>query len=322
MAQLLSLPRELRDMIYMALITAERPRPDFKRERWTPKSHKLYSYCATRPIRPPVNCAGMLQCSRQVHREMSEAIEEAKAKQLAALKLDYFIMDAETSIATWLRIPIVETKGRVGRRQEKAEGTPKWRIRIPGSTASAAENHDGCPHAISRPRCVCGNSSTLLHQLWVDVRYARTLGHEDELDAVHCQVWGICATLVDVLERGGNWSREAPSCNIAMIDELVLNVVSPRHLVNGIVQRSRGTQTTDSTRELDSEAAWVARRVLGVWDTLWTSDASSKPFRLLLERIRRVRMCIDGETWRVRELQPELERGWAEQRRIAARLMH
>ena len=50
-----------------------------------------------------------------------------------------------------------------------------------------------------------------------------------------------------------------------------------------------------------------------------TVDYQARYYRMLLEKINRVRVCVDGKTFKTRELAVELERGRAEMRRIERR---
>jgi hypothetical protein len=69
------------------------------------------------------------------------------------------------------------------------------------------------------------------------------------------------------------------------------------------------------------DARVVARELVDVWNNLWSGDGfSSRQFSKLLERIKRVQVCIDGVLVGERALRLELERGQAERRRIAQRV--
>jgi hypothetical protein len=103
-----------------------------------------------------------------------------------------------------------------------------------------------------------------------------------------------------------------------MVDELVLNVIKPadvpedRYLPEYLGLEERGDGIVHPRT--------VARQLIDMFHRIWAGEGEGRHYQILLERIKRVRVCLEGETWRVRELRLELERGQAERRRIAARL--
>jgi hypothetical protein len=104
-----------------------------------------------------------------------------------------------------------------------------------------------------------------------------------------------------------------------MVDELVLNIVTPPDVPKG--KYLEEDFPTDELRDGLVHPRTVAKELVDVWNRIWAADDYKGSFyQILLERIKRVRICINEETWRVRELRLELERGQAERRRIAARV--
>jgi hypothetical protein len=107
------------------------------------------------------------------------------------------------------------------------------------------------------------------------------------------------------------------------IDTLVLNIVSSDRPTNNTPAQESSTgvaQPMSVANDLD-DARVVARELINVWNKLWSIDESKgRYYRSLLERIQRVRVCVDEVLVRERELSLELERGQAEGRRIAQRV--
>ncbi|KAF2113274.1 hypothetical protein BDV96DRAFT_648242 [Lophiotrema nucula] len=315
------LPRELRDIVYMSVITAECPRPTLGDAQWLfkykrvfqPESVRWGEYgCAWSQEPVPRTCANFLQTSRQVYDEMIAAIIFARMKGQMTVKLDCIAEDESFHYFTWLSIPLVSTSTTI------QEGKSKI---MPGWANSIMERYMTCPHRMLSSGCLaCQGSSTLIHQLWVDVRLCgdRSRKWVRNNSPPERTSWAICAALKRLFDKGPNFSATKDSASTIEVDELVLNVVTPPN-----VPREKYLDekfAIDQVEEGVVHPFTVARELVDVWNQLWSAyDFKSGLYQPLLERIKRVRICVNEETWRVRELKLELERGQAARRRLAAR---
>jgi len=322
MPQFLDLPRELRDMIYWSFITSELPRPTLGEAHWLfrfrrvfePESSQSGEYgCAYSLEEKPSTCANLLCCNRQIYAEMRQMIRLARRKAMMPVKLDCIAEDESFHYFTWLAIPLVRTREEI--EIGKSRILPAWADRI-------LERYFSCTHRMLSSGCLaCKRSTTLIEQLWVDVRIfgdraGKWFRNSNPPDRIS---WAVCAALKHVLERGPNFSRLKDLRSVVMVEELVLNVVTPpnvpkeKYLAEDV--------PIDELRDGLVHPKTVAKELLDVWNTIWRADEfKGKLYRVLIERIGKVRICIDGDTYRVRELQSELKRGQAERLRIAARV--
>ncbi|KAF2469663.1 uncharacterized protein BDR25DRAFT_304376 [Lindgomyces ingoldianus] len=321
MPQFLDLPREIRDMIYIAIITAERPRPILGEAHWLFRFRKVFessasSYgeygCAYALEQKPTTCANFLRCSRQIYAEMSEAIRIARRKGRVSVKLDCVAEDESFHYFTWLAIPFVKTSVSVDE--------PKSRI-IPGWADRMMEKYLTCPHRMLSSGCLsCPSSTTLIEKLWVDIRLigdrsAKWIRNNNRPDRTS---WAVCAAVKRLLLHGPDFQSIKDSRNTIEVDELILNVVTPSNVPNENYLAE--DFPTDMTSDGLVHPRTVAKELVDVWNKIWgAADFRGGFYYILIERIKRVRVCINEETWRVRELRLELERGQAERRRIAAR---
>ena len=315
MSPFLELPRELRDMIYMAIITLERPRPTPGEAQWLfkfrrvvePQSiHRGEYGCDYNLDKPPSTCASFLQCNRQIYIEMGEAIRLAHQKGLVSARLDCIAEDESFHYFSWLKIPLLKTTWQL--KEARSGIMPVWADRM-------VEN-------ILSKRCsACWMASTLIHQLWIDIRlfgnrsgkWARNTGPPDRTS------WAVCAAIKRILEKGPDFSESTDSSHMTMVDELVLNIVAPPIVPEG--KYLDEDFPTDEVSDGTVHPRTVAKELVDVWNKIWAADDYKGSFyQVLLERIKKVRICINEETWRVRELRAELVRGQAERRRIAARV--
>ncbi|KAF2260727.1 hypothetical protein CC78DRAFT_386782 [Lojkania enalia] len=321
MPQFLDLPRELRDMIYLAVITAECPRPTLGDAQWLfrfrrvfePESIRWGEYgCAYSQEQRPETCANLLQCNRQIHQELTEAIQFAKTRGCGSVRLDCIAEDESFHYFTWLSIPLVTTS--INMDGGKSKAIPEWVDRI-------LEKYLTCPHRLLNSGCLgCRSTSTLIHQLWVDVRLFgdRSGKWSRNSSPPERTSWAICAALKRLFDQGPDFSRMTGTRNTTLVDELVLNVVAPPNVPEE--KYLAEDFPTDGVRDGMVHPRTVARELVDVWNKIWSADDFKSSFyQSLLERIKRVRVCVNDETWRIRELRLELERGQAERRRIAAR---
>ncbi|KAJ8111212.1 hypothetical protein OPT61_g6143 [Boeremia exigua] len=325
MPEFFSLPRELRDMIYTSVITWSLPQPrreDTDNHRWRhirePESIQSGEYgCSYSTDTVPGTCANLLVCNRQINHELKQAIERAKRRGLLVAKLDCIATDESRHSFSWLSLPIVTNKlnedgGRTNILATWAErilSTPQRMLNL-GSKGSRAS---------------CSSLTTILESLWVDIRIHgnRTAKWSWNQGPPERTSWAVCAALKrlfdgDTLMRPINASSASGHCSSNItIDELVLNIVSLQTPKNLWLPED---YPLDVATYGVVHPQTVAKEFLDLWNTIWTGDDfKGAHYRVLLERIKRVKICVDGQIWRVRELGMELERGQAERRRIAMR---
>ena len=327
MPEFFGLPRELRDLIYTCIITWSLPRPrpeDTEDHRWChihePGSILSGEYnCAYSTDTIPGTCANLLACSRQVNLELTQAIERAKRQGYLIARLDCIATDESRHAFSWLSLPIVTN------RQTEQEGKTNvlvsWADRIL-HTPQRMLNLSINSRSSSPNRSI---TTTVLQNLWIDIRIHGNRTAKWALNPCPPErtSWAICAALKrlfdgDMLMRPIDaTTTPGPSSNSVVIDELFLNVVPPS-----------GPKNTWLPEDYPLDVATygvvhprtVAKELLDMWNIIWTGEHfKGAHYHVLLERIKRVKIRVDGETWRVRELGMELERGQAERRRIAMR---
>lgn len=327
MPEFFGLPRELRDMIYTCVITWSLPQPhceDTEDYRWRhvlgPGSIRSGEYgCSYSTDTVPGTCANLLACSRQVNLELTQAIERAKRQGDLVAKLDCIAVDESVHAFSWLSLPIVTN--RRTKQEGKTNVLASWADRIL-HTPQRVLNLRLSGRSPSPSR---SGSTTILETLWIDIRIHgnRTAKWSSNPYPPERTSWAICAALKrlfdgDTLMRPIDATTSpGPSPNEVVIDELVLNVVSPSTPKNSWLPED---YPLDVATYGVVHPQTVARELLNMWNIIWTAeDFKGAHYHVLLERIKRIKICVDRETWRVRELGMELERGQAERRRIAMR---
>ena len=325
MPQFFDLPRELRDMVYLEVITSARSRPTLKETEtesgwnrpWEPKSGLGDHGCAFSAKRAPSTCANFLVCSRQINAEMMHAIERARRKGLSAARMDCIAKD-EMHYFSWLSIPLVKTVNSA--HDEKKGIMPNWAARYLTAPRALVRSNGGNDYR---------KSTTVIEQLCIDIRLLESDSTtRNVVEAPRDRTsWAICAALKHVFEHDPEIIPTRDCQNDISVDEVILNVISPPRSApapsKAITQPS--STSTNIGSEADKEnainAESVAKELVDVWNKLWSGDEfKARYYRRLLERIQRVRICVDGKTFRVRELRVELERGRAEKRRIEMRM--
>ena len=115
---------------------------------------------------------------------------------------------------------------------------------------------------------------------------------------------------------------------MTFIDEVVLNL-----LPQGLLRDTSEASSPDGGNGMDydlyfrpeSPIVIISHELVNVWNKIWTAndfntvDYQARYYRMLLEKINKVRICVNGKTFKTRELAVELERGRAEMRRIQRR---
>lgn len=307
MPHFFDLPRELRDMIYLAVITWSRPRPQLTgtttRCLFFEPSNEASSPSHSGPSgsKPPTtSCANLLATNRQVHAEMVHAVARARRKGLLVARLDYANGDGFYHAFQWLGVPIVRTS--TVQLHPLPKQTAGWKRNVP------VVRHLFAAQSLKK-LATCWCTATTVEQLQIDVRL---LGQQPgSLD--NAIMWAICDTLKGLVGTKGT----AGNCaNEVTIDTLILNVVTAAQ--SGVLTEAL---VGDATRIFDDDSQAVAKSLLDIWNKLWSGvEYLNGTYCILLERIQRVKVCIDGVLIRERELRLELERGQAERKRIALRV--
>jgi hypothetical protein len=151
----------------------------------------------------------------------------------------------------------------------------------------------------------CMGSLTKIELLQIDIRYTCEEGRVWRRGGL--LRWAVCAALKEVLGIGGESKEgEKGSRTVVDIDTLVLNVVKPAR-----EDTDCGEETTQG----------IADELVDVWNELWAGQSGPQrvSYAALLQKIERVRVCVDGVLVKERELRLELERGQKEMKRIALR---
>ncbi|KAF2684604.1 hypothetical protein K458DRAFT_431509 [Lentithecium fluviatile CBS 122367] len=322
------LPRELRDLVYAEVILWECPLPTLGEAQWlfrfrrisSPQSCVTGEYgCAYSHASTPRTCANFLCCNRQVYAEMREAIARVERRGALNAKLDCIAEDESFHYFTWLAAPLVKTTYGLGNGKEGlvAGWVDRW---VRGRWGRLAGEH----------AVAWRTSSTRLSRLWIDVRLvgdrsAKWLRNTASPDRTS---WAICAALKRLLQSGPDLSSQnahntaktsaLAATSTITIEELIINVIPPPGIPPSLYLDEDFPANATGAGVVHPRS--VARELVDVWNKIWKGDTyKATLYQVLLERIERVGVCVDGEVWRVRELRLELERGRAEAKRLAAR---
>jgi hypothetical protein len=235
---------------------------------------------------------------------MVQAIERAQHKGLLAARIDCIAKD-EMHYFTWLAIPLVNT---TTSEQESGKSImskviPSWATKVLTATANTSPTH---------------HRATTIEQLWIDIRLfepssTTATAFEAPRDRTS---WAICAALKHVFEHDPDIIPIRDCKNHITIDEVILNVL-PQFTAHTQYDDGESLFIPETT---SSPTEDLLHELVNVWNKLWVGDEfKARYYRTLLRKIKKVRICLDGETFRVRELAAELERGQAERRRIDMR---
>jgi hypothetical protein len=319
MLQFFNLPRELRDMVYMAIITWERPRPtlqdiastgDWHETRILPRNDPE---CYFSRRKPPSTCANVLAASRQLNEELRQSMLCARKAGTLVARMDCIVKNERSHSFTWLSIPLVHRTTQV---PNKTVGC-RWVANMPvvGKLLTGPPSQQQA----------FDDAATSIEKLQIDIRLfekdpSMTATLRDRKTS-----WAVCAALKRVCQNKMELlpTPHWPDC--VVIDTLILNVVPRDGAVNecSVRKDSASAAQTDlvsQSKDADNSRA-VARELVDVWNKLWSGDGyKSRHYSKLLESITRVQVRIDGVSISERELRLELERGQAERRRIAQRV--
>lgn len=274
----------------------------------------------------PPTVASFLCCNRQIYAEMQDVLARLERKKMVSARLDCIAEDETFFYFTWVGVPVVESTMETG---WSGKGPP-WGVMglikgmgmwmLPAWFARLLP----LPTRLFGRLPVKPISTTRIPRLTVDVRIVGNRANKGRrtTDAADRTGWAICAALKRLFDKGPYLaaSQDQSPSHILTIDELVLNVVSPsppppKFLPEDFPVDGPAGEGTVHPRT-------VARELVSVWGKMWAGDE----FRgglyggSLLGRIGWVRVCVDGETFRVREVRGVLERGRRERRRIAERV--
>ncbi|EUC30550.1 hypothetical protein COCCADRAFT_103646 [Bipolaris zeicola 26-R-13] len=347
--QFLELPRELRDMIYTEMLMPTEPLPSGQdtqtaanwylvRQAHQPSADSSRCFLSSRAM--PSTCASVLASNRQIHQEMMQIAGKARQAGQLATRLDCLVQ-SNAHYFTWLAVPFVRPADGSARRIEEERGQ-SWTSKImEGWSWMVSFFNAWMESDVKR-----GSSSTRLfsftrsyadiERLWVDVRpVGSTISNGSgsaaaAAAATHGEMtsWAICAALKHMFDNGPDKMRS--NRRIDCVDEVILNVVPRARTALGSQWGDESDGDTlviaDSSSSSPSDEAETERlrnELVDVWDKIWGAtdgrDMRARLYRTLLERIKRVRICVDGVTFRTRGLAVELERGRAEMRRIQMR---
>jgi hypothetical protein len=254
---------------------------------------------------------------------MMQIIERARRKGQLTARMDCIAKD-EMHYFTWLSIPLVKTEKslREPSKNSLSRVISSWATKILTTTDRVLGSTTIGPTS---------SYSTTIEQLWINVRLFETTtstaaAFETPRDRTS---WAICAALKHVFEHGPRIIPTKDCRNDLSIDEVILNVVPP----TDTPEASSNSESTANNHHDDSnDGLFIAERkntpteavlkeLIDVWNKLWAADEfKARYYRMLLEKIKRVRICVKGKTFRVRDLGLELERGQAERRRIDMRM--
>lgn len=345
MVSFFDLPRELRDLIYTEVVFGERSRPILGHPQWRSFRFQRVSYsrsndtgefgCAYSLESVPPTCANFLCCNRQIHKEMMETVELVTRKEGSAAlsaRVDCIAEDESFHYFTWLSVPSVQTRPLdkqtlYARMKSNGGFLPTWAqilaMRyVEWAWARWALQASGLMMRGQRL------SSTRIEKLCIDVRPSgdRTRKWTRNSSPSDRTSWAICAALKRLLENGPDFisstsAIESPVSTPSIpvlpttaaylpitITELTLDVIPPLGYPTSkfLPQDAQSNEVREGLVHPHS----VAKELIDVWNKIWRREESkSLLYQGLLERIGRVRVCVDGKVWGTRPLGDELWRG-------------
>lgn len=349
MPQFLDLPREIRDMIYMASIIWERPRPEMSdtlpmfpwKRAWSDEktsSHLNDDGCVFSSSLTPTTCANLLATNRQINSEIQSCIDRARSRDLLFARIDCLVRSEKCHFFTWLGIPLVHTT--------LLHPINEW-PNIPNTALNIPPWVPDLPYVVKRlilaSQHLQPRLETHLDTLHIDIRLADKHGKRGSCEVPNPSKtgWAICAALKQVFEyeHASRFSRENKN-TLINLNTLVLNVLTPplpspstTTLTPPSPPASQAPHPLPSSppqpppsspvmEPLDGRAVDnAARELVSVWSRIWAGeDFKGRYYQCLLERIGRVEVWVDGEVVGKRDLGRELERGRREMGRVARRV--
>ncbi|KAE8827703.1 hypothetical protein CFE70_005174 [Pyrenophora teres f. teres 0-1] len=332
MPQFFDLPRELRDLIYEGILALSAPLPTLRDTRypfnWCPLKQpprSLTDYdCVISFQEAPPTCASFLACNRQINVEMMHAIKREKQKGKMCALMDCIVND-QMHYFTWLAVPLVKTEEKDTSKPMACKDIPMSRVISSWATRLL---HAGTSQILGNNMfSACSRHfTTVIERLWIDIRLFESGPQISTLSHPHrnSTSWAVCAVLSHIFDNGPDLRTAR---RVDFIGEVVLNVV-PQANSSTTSSFEAPDSANDSLFVPETETTpmeAVRDELVEVWNRIWaaddfpTSEVRARYYRFLLEKINRVRICVNGRTFRTRELAAELERGRAEMRRIRMR---
>ncbi|USP73468.1 hypothetical protein yc1106_00742 [Curvularia clavata] len=333
MMQFLELPRELRDMIYKEILMPSERLPSRQdtqsASKWylISQPHQTIAgsriFISSREV--PSTCANILASNRQINEEMTQIVERARETGQLATRMDCFVQ-SNAHYFTWLALPCVKPT-KPGALEQQEEGKQSWMSMIIDSWSWIASVFSGTAYTAkgnSRGKLFSTSldpSYATIERLWMDIRSCESsASHVEESQTS----WAVCAALKHLFDNGPDMTRR--NRRVDCVDEVILNIVP---LPDGASSSYPGHESDEDTlfvpESHETATNLLRNELVEVWDKIWSStdangnDIKAMLYRTLLGKIKRVRICVDGVTFRTRGLAVELERGRAEMRRIQMR---
>ncbi|KAF2847077.1 hypothetical protein T440DRAFT_471396 [Plenodomus tracheiphilus IPT5] len=309
----LSLPPELREIIYTNMLLPSFPSPSKSNPSlWhilppTPASPTTNftthvndtAYNISRSP-PPTTCANMLCVNRQIHAELTAVMARLRRKGVLGAGLECVVEKGRVWVS-WGGACVVKTRddGVGGSSVVMGKNVWAWMGSLLGLSGMGMN----------------GRAVTVLERLWVDVRlcddgnneeqeaggegteqpnHAATLSEQQERRRIS---WAVCAVLKDILIFGpdiralavedamGISRRVRAKRSVVLIDEVVVNVISPTttttcRTTTGVTTTTQppttgSTTTTPPSTRSSKAAKALAKDLLNVWLQLWAGGESA-----------------------------------------------
>lgn len=278
----------------------------------------------------PSTCASFLACNRQINEEMTQMMGRGQKAGRLAARVDCAVKD-DAHYFTVVAVPFVKLAKESPPEHRQAKDEETWARKIFGDWIGSLFDiglEEMKRMAVNKLFWTRINPTySTVERLWMDIRPlertgANIAGSQTTYNEMTC--WAICAALKHMFDNGPDAMHSHH--RISSVDEVILNVVAHTHDAWARSQGDGSAEDTIIVSQNEQRAAELLRNELvDVWDKIWSatgrnrSDLKARLYRTLLERIKRVRICVNGETFRTRGLSVELERGRAEMRRYQMR---
>jgi hypothetical protein len=274
MLNILDLPREIRDLIYRAVLDSELSTPSSPAElrhnrKQMPSQYGSSEYfsehCNQYPLQPvSISISSLLLTNRQIHREILDAIARLKAQKQLRYKIDCMIEDEKRIYPTWLsvlvvsfHIDVVEVDFRIfGQRDDNRSGF------APGN---------GGPGPL---------------------------------------VWSLFALPDRFLERGPNFLSSCKTRQKIEVKLITLNVVTPSEPVEGFIPKDWRTNESRMTGVIHPESVlWCIKEYLG--NVLDRTKYTAMYAKTVYGGVRCMKLMLDSKTtmkWNLVNMEAERQR--------------
>ena len=257
MVTILELPREIRDLIYMAVFNSELSPPASPAEcrhdrnqissEYGPSEY-FGEHCNHYPMEPvSISCSGLLLTCRQVRAEVLDVIARLKVQNQLQYKIDCIIEDEKFFCPTWLSVPVVsfdidtvEVNFRIfGQRNGRCGFTPG----------------DGGPSFL---------------------------------------IWSLFALLNRFLERGPNFLSPFKSRQKINVKLITLNIVTPTEPTEGFIPEDWQRSYSRTTGVIHPKT--VLRSIQSELNSLLQKTRyTTKYATTVYNGVHRVKLMLDGE---------------------------